>query len=274
MKPAIKTEAVRTADRSLTFFSAEYRENYHSVSGAMTEAVNKFVRPCKIEELAGRGNLRILDIGFGLGYNIVAALQAARSARRDCEIEIISLEKAVLHSPELKVLELPPEFEYYYGLVKEMAGRHDFQEEGIRLTLIEGDARKKIKEIKAPFDAVFLDPFSPRKNPELWTVEFFRQILERMTETAILATYSAATPVRCGLKEAGLRIGPGPGDAMKRGGTIATKNGEIAALSGKETKRLEISPERTPFYDPNLIFSREEIFEYRERLISANLSQL
>jgi len=264
MKPAIKTGAVRTADSSLTFFSSEYGENYHSVSGAMAEAVNKFVRPCKIKELAIRGNLRILDIGFGLGYNIVAALHAARTAREGCGIEIVSLEKSILPPQELDMMELPPELAQYYGLVKEMAERHFSRGEGIRLSILEGDARKKIKDTKTTFDAVFLDPFSPRKNPELWTVEFFRQIAGRMTETAILATYSAATPVRCGLKEAGLRIGPGPGDAMKKGGTLATKNGDLEPLSEKEARRLEISPERVPFYDLGLNYTAEEIFRYRD----------
>lgn len=267
MTQAFKPETVRTADNSLTFFSAEYGEAYHSASGALTESIHKFIKPCRIETLARKGKLRILDIGFGLGYNIVTALQAARSVRGGCEMEIISLEKSILQPPELDMLELPPEFRHYYELVKEMAIKRDVEEDGIRLSLLEGDARKKIEETNAPFDAVFLDPFSPRKNPELWTVEFFRQIFGRMTETAILATYSSATPVRCGLVEAGMKIGPGPGDSMKRGGTLATKKGYIPALSEKETRRLEISPERRPYYDPGLIFSKKEIFEHRKSLM-------
>ena len=96
MTQAFKPETVRTADNSLTFFSAEYGEAYHSASGALTESINKFIKPCRIETLARKGKLRILDIGFGLGYNSLAALQTARSTRGDCEIEITSLEKSLI----------------------------------------------------------------------------------------------------------------------------------------------------------------------------------
>jgi hypothetical protein len=64
-----------------------------------------------------------------------------------------------------------------------------------------------------------------------------------------------------------MKIGPGPGDSMKRGGTLATKKGYIPALSEKETRRLEISPERRPYYDPGLSFSKKEIFEHRKSLM-------
>lgn len=269
MSQEFTPKTIKTEDNSLTFFAEEYGEAYHSASGAISEAVNKFIQPCHIEALAKKGKLRILDIGFGLGYNTLAALYAARSTREDCEIEIISMEKDLLSQAELNMLELPPELAHYYSLVKAMVTKQDLKEDGISLILLEGDAREKIVKINATFDAVFLDAFSPRKNPELWTVEFFRHVAGKMTETAILATYSSATPVRCGLIEAGLKIGPGPGDSMKRGGTLATKNGKILPLSEKEIRRLEISPERRPYYDPNLIFSRREIFECRKRLIKS-----
>lgn len=264
MSQEFTPKTIKTEDNSLTFFAAEYGEAYHSASGAMSEAVNKFIQPCQIEALARKGKLRILDIGFGLGYNALAALYAARSTREDCEIELISLEKSVLCQSHLNRLVLAPELVQYYNLIKALAERHYVKKDGICLTLLEGDARTTIGEAKGPFDAVFLDPFSPKKNPELWTVDFFRQVAGKMDERAILATYSSATPVRCGLIEAGLKVGPGPGDSMKRGGTLATKNGKIPPLSEKETRRLEISPERRPYYDPDLIFSREDIFENRK----------
>ncbi|MBE9537265.1 MAG: hypothetical protein IMF07_08800, partial [Proteobacteria bacterium] len=44
-------------------------------------------------------------------------------------------------------------------------------------------------------------------------------------------------------------------------------SGNIAPLSEKEARRLEISPERVPFYDPVLSFTAEEILKYRNKKI-------
>ena len=41
-----------TEDGSLTLYNPEYEEYYHSKSGAIEESFEKFVKPCKIDELA------------------------------------------------------------------------------------------------------------------------------------------------------------------------------------------------------------------------------
>ncbi|MBW2994548.1 hypothetical protein KY315_03965, partial [Candidatus Woesearchaeota archaeon] len=58
-----------TKDNSITLFNEEYQEYYHSIHGAIEEAFEKFVKPCKIAELAKTGKIKILDICFGMGYN-------------------------------------------------------------------------------------------------------------------------------------------------------------------------------------------------------------
>jgi len=57
---------VKTKDDSYTFYSDEYNEGYHSISGALDEALRKFIEPCKI-----KNGMKILDVGFGLGYNVL-----------------------------------------------------------------------------------------------------------------------------------------------------------------------------------------------------------
>ncbi len=262
---------LETADGSRTLFSSLYGEAYHSASGALTESFVKFCGPCRIERLARGGRLSLLDVGFGLGYNILAALAAARRSNPDCRVEIVSLEKDVPAVETLDVLHLPAEYGFFFGVVKAVAADHRFEGEGITVDLMHGDARSGIRMVDRRFDAVFLDPFSPAKNPELWTVEFFGEIYDRMEEDAVLATYSAATPVRCGLIEAGFRIGPGPGDGMKRGGTVAAKSDVIREFGAEEMERLSRSPERVPYHDPGLDSTAQEIISLRERLKSGKL---
>ena len=60
-----------TADNTETFLNEEVGESYHSQTGAVEEALNKYAVPCKIKELAKIGSIKILDVCFGMGYNSV-----------------------------------------------------------------------------------------------------------------------------------------------------------------------------------------------------------
>lgn len=60
------------------------------------------------------------------------------------------------------------------------------------------------------YDAVFLDPFSPLKSPELYSVEFFKTLKVLMKDDGMILTYTSAAPVRSALVEAGFHVGEGP----------------------------------------------------------------
>ena len=211
-----------TKDRSITLHNDEYNETYHSVTGALEETYEKFIKPCRIKELAKKGNLRILDICFGLGYNAIAAIDTALESSPNCEIEVISLEKSFIHedltalSPKLK----------HYSIIKKL--KHDpinnqyiYEDKNIHLIIKIGDAVETVKKVIGKFDAVFLDPFSPKKNPELWTYGFFKDIADRMKKHAVLSTYSCARTVRNNLIKAGFIVKDGPVVGRRGPSTIA-----------------------------------------------------
>ena len=212
-----------TEDGSITLYNPEYEEYYHSKSGALEESFEKFVKPCEIKELAKKGHIKILDIGFGLGYNAIAAIDTALKANNNCEIEIISLEndKSVL----LKLKSLKPKLKHY-GIIEKLeydpiTKSYLYEDKKIHLRIKIGDATQIIKTINDKFDAVFLDPFSPAKNPELWTVEFFKDIKQRMKQGTILATYSYAKTIRNNLAKAGFTVKDGPIIGRRSPSTIA-----------------------------------------------------
>ena len=211
-----------TKDNSVTFHNPEYDEHYHSLTGAKEEAVKKYAEPCRIAELAKeKGEIAILDVCFGLGYNSAAALDAALSANPKCRIRIIALENDQKILDEARNLEAGFR---NYDLIKEIAEKHNAERGNIELELLFGDARDKIKEIEGiEFDAVFLDPFSPKKCPELWTKEFFKDIFKLMKRGAVLATYSCARSIRENLKAAGFEVKDGPVVGRWAPGTLAIK---------------------------------------------------
>ena len=203
-----------TKDNSITLFNEEYQEYYHSVHGAIEEAFEKFVKPCKIAELAKTGKIKILDVCFGMGYNSAAAIEIALESNPDCKIEIIGLENDQKIIDEMKNLNPPLK---YYDLLN---GKKT--DERIKLKIILGNAKEKIKELNEKFDAVFLDPFSPKVCPELWTKEFFADIKKVMKPDAILTTYSCARIVRDNLKSVGFKVKDGPCVGRRGPATIAT----------------------------------------------------
>ena len=58
-----------TNDGSVGLYSPEFDDIYHSSTGALTEAYEKFIMPVNMDELLKKDKIKILDICFGIGYN-------------------------------------------------------------------------------------------------------------------------------------------------------------------------------------------------------------
>ena len=201
---------IRTKDNSITYYNKEFNETYHSISGALEEARKKHVIPSNILELTKNQNqITILDICYGLGYNSLIAIHEIKNVNPKCDIRIIALEN------DVEILKVKPE------VPQEL--QQEYQNIQKNITLIVGDARKTIREIQEKIDAVFFDPFSPKKCPELWTKEFFKDIYKVMRKDTILTTYSCARGVRDNLKAAGFQIIDGPCVGRRAPSTIAIK---------------------------------------------------
>lgn len=93
-----KINFIKTADNSTGLYSEEYKDIFHSVTGALDEACQKFVIPAL--NLNSKKQLNILDVCYGIGYNTKAMLNNC-----DCNINIDALEfnpLYVLLSPLIK----------------------------------------------------------------------------------------------------------------------------------------------------------------------------
>ncbi len=268
---------IKTADGTETFINQEFNEAYHSTkAGAYTESLLKFVLPCRIDQLAKNQNqIDILDIGFGLGYNVAVAIEVATKNNPDIFLKIISVEKDKDIFSKIKQLELPSNLQNIYSQILSGQFKDDTytaKGKNFELTILFGEARQVIKKIDHKFDAVFYDAFSPKVNTEMWTVELFKKVKDLMKEDAILATYSASLAVRKGLIEAGFKIGLIEPVGRKNFSTVATINGDIPPLTEKEENRLKISPYAVPYHDnQDLTLSREEIKSNWEKEVQRRL---
>jgi len=75
---------------------------------------------------------------------------------------------------------------------------------------------------KYPFNAVYLDAFSPKNNPELWAAPFLRKIKKVLADKALLVSYCVSRSFRDGLTDAGFKWQKVAGPPGKREVLIAS----------------------------------------------------
>lgn len=252
-------DKVKTSDGSFTYYSSEFDENYHSLVGAWTESLHKFVYPSHVLD---QDTATVLDIGFGLGYNTLALLRARKPGQKfrvyALELYRETVEAAVdVHTGAERLI------------LEDLLAEGESRGEWGQISLFLGDARINLAQI-APdsVDAVFLDPFSPPKNPELWTVQFLRDVWLRLVQDGVLLTYSSALPVIAGLVKAGFQVSNTPPIGRRRGGIKARKNSLEPRLLLDEADQylFRVSANAVPNIDHGL-WPACRIAAYRQKLI-------
>lgn len=225
-----------TQDGSYTLYSNEYDECYHSAKdGALSESLHKHVIPA-FSFATKKERLAILDICFGLGYNTLATIYYCMHHDIKTELEIFSPELDAGLVKSLKDFKYPKEFDLLKPIIKALSEKQRYEDDRLMIEILIGDARAQIKHIKKEIDIIYQDPFSSKKNPTLWTREYFEDIYALASPSAVLTTYSVATPIRLGLYESGFYIYEYMSDHT-RSSTIASKSKLPLRLIDMELKK-------------------------------------
>lgn len=215
---------VPTDDGSYTLFSEAFQEACHSTSGAKSETVLHYIDGCqvkkKIEEIEP---LFILEVGFGLGVGFLTTLEKLPKNRK---WHFLSLEL------DRHLLEWFKESHEHHPFLKNLKWDGHIltaQNEMVTLTILQGNARETLPEFISlhpgfKWHAIYQDAFSPKRNPILWTKEWFSFLKDHSHEDVILSTYSASTSIRKSLLETGWGIQKGEKFGPKRTSTRAVLN--------------------------------------------------
>jgi queuine tRNA-ribosyltransferase len=209
-------------------------EVMHPVVGPGVESERLYVAQSRLRDrLAERGPpLVLFDVGLGAGSNALAALAAADSAEGGRRLEIASFERdtgaLALAVSEAGAARL--------GLTgREVAAARTLLERGrfesprVLWRLVPGDLRETFPREDARAELVFWDPFSPKANPELWTVAAFSALRARCAPRADVYTYSTATATRAALLLAGFHVGAGDASGPKQETTVAATDPALLA---------------------------------------------
>jgi hypothetical protein len=127
------------------------------------------------------------------------------------------------------------------------------------------DARISLKNIDKKYDIVFLDAFSPQKDPTLWTIDFLSLISKHLDYNSVILSYSKSTPFRSALLELGFNVGKTFISEIDTG-TIAAKNKSNIQnpLSDYDIKLINTKSGIT-YKDINLSLQPAEILSNREQ---------
>jgi tRNA 5-methylaminomethyl-2-thiouridine biosynthesis bifunctional protein len=222
--PLVPAELVFAPDG--TPYSAAYGDVYHSAAGGPAQARHVFLAGNGLPaRWAGRGLFTVLETGFGLGLNFLATWAAWRDDPLRCErLHFVSLEKhpfrvadlARLHARAPELATLSAQLRDAWPLLVPGVHRLEFEDGRVVLTLAFADVADALPQLRLAADAIYLDGFTPDKNPQMWSASAMKALARRAAHGATAATWSAAGPVRAALEAAGFEVERRAGFASKR----------------------------------------------------------
>ena len=213
-------------DSEGTPYSPAYGDVYHSADSGPGQARHVFVGGNDLpRRWAGARVFTILETGFGLGLNCLATWREWRADPARCErLHFVSIETQPFDRDALKTLHL--RYGEFARLAEQLqqawpplvAGLHrlHFEDGRFTLTLAFGDVDLLTPRLRLRADAIYLDGFAPRCNPEMWSPQLMRGLARLARPGTTVSTYSSAGVVRQGLEAAGFVLEKCPGFGRKR----------------------------------------------------------
>ncbi|EYB68523.1 hypothetical protein DEIPH_ctg021orf0034 [Deinococcus phoenicis] len=213
-------ELLLTPDGSRTALNTRYGEAYGSRHGAAAQARHVFVEGTETDRHPAP---RVLEVGFGLGVNFRATL--AETGSRGAPLEYVAYEFDPAPTGVLRAVGEGGEGSGHpawaallegWGQASPSAGLPlVVQVPGVTLTVHFVDVLRAALP-REWATALYLDGFSPARNPEVWTPALAARLAAALAPGGLLATYSAAGHVRRTLAGAGLKVEKRPGPPGKR----------------------------------------------------------
>ena len=243
LPPNYKT--VETLDGSQTLFSERFQEACHSAAGAITETHLHYLQGCQVaQKLTMQSSISILEVGFGLGIGFLETWKLLAKSSIPWHFLSLEIDPALLNwfKDEFSQHDFLKHLEW-----KESSGLKWLEARSASGTLIIlcGDARQTLPEFKKrsnhQWDVIYQDAFSPRRNPHLWTVEWFELLKSGALPGTRLSTYSASASVRKSMYEAGWKLHNGEKFGEKRLSTRAILEGETDPVILDLLKRSPIA---------------------------------
>jgi tRNA U34 5-methylaminomethyl-2-thiouridine-forming methyltransferase MnmC len=235
----------------------------HPGLGPEAEAEALYVAQLRLVERlrAHEDEFVIWDVGLGAAANALTVLRATRDVSGP--VRLISFEHTL--EPLRFAFGQRSALSYFAGYEPRMEQllaeqRTEFQNsrQHVRWECHVGDFPSLLRKPEAralPKPHVILfDPWSPAKNPAMWTASLFADLFGLLDpeRPCPLPTYSRSTMMRVALLLAGFWVGGGRATGCKEETTIAANTPELIAepLDHRWLERARHSPSAEPLWKP------------------------
>jgi tRNA U34 5-methylaminomethyl-2-thiouridine-forming methyltransferase MnmC len=198
--------------------SARFDDPYFAATDGLAETAHVFLAGNDLPARF-RPGFHIAELGFGTGLNALAAWASWDASGQDGDLAFTSFEAFPLDAAAMaRALARWPSLGPRAAALVAAWGRgaRDIRLPGLRLRVVEGDARAMLPRWDGRADAWFLDGFAPARNPEMWEAGLLATVADRTAPGGTFATYSAAGAVRDRLAAAGFVVSRVPGYGRKR----------------------------------------------------------
>lgn len=255
-------QLVQLTNGSHSLHSLAYGETFHPVIGPVAEAEALYVNQLQLRARLGihSGEFVIWDVGLGAAANALTVLRATRDLT--APIRLVSFDNTM--EPLEFALRNAAALGYFGGYesqtqavltqraVEFTDGAHQVSWEfhlGDFPTLL---TQPSAATLPKPH-AILFDAFSPAKNPAMWTLPLFTQLLQLLDpqRPCALPTYSRSTIMRVTLLLAGFFVGVGHATGKKEETTIAANTPELLSepLDLRWLDRARRSHSAEPLHD-------------------------
>jgi tRNA U34 5-methylaminomethyl-2-thiouridine-forming methyltransferase MnmC len=254
---------VRLSNGTHSLQSVAYGETCHPAVGPVIEAQTLYVRQLRLTERLAQhqGEFVVWDVGLGGGANALTVLRAAETAA--CSLRLVSFDQtlaalkfALTHAHALGY------FTAYEKPVDTLLRNGEVALAGsscrVHWTLRVGDFPALLNQPESCSwpkpHAILFDPFSPAKNPAMWTAPLFARLFQLLDpcRPCALATYSRSTVLRVALLLAGFHVGAGRDIGRKEETTVAANVLDLieTPLDGRWLRRARESDSAEPLWEP------------------------
>ena len=207
---------VKTNDGSNTIKLSDCNEHYHSIHGAVNEAIHVYLENGL--RFLNLKNISVFEMGFGTGLNTFLTYIYSNDNR--CKISYHTIDNEPLSYNFVKRLKYPEQLDKINE--ENIFNKIHSCEWNIEHILSPSFRIKKIHEcihnysFKSKFDLVFYDAFSPRIQPKLWEEDILKKVSNQLNSKGVIVTYCAKGEVKRSLKNLGFEVNSLPGPIGKR----------------------------------------------------------
>ena len=217
-----------------TPYSPRYGDRYRSELGGLAQAREVFLRGCGLPAAwASQPQWCVLETGFGLGLNFLVTWQAWKAdPQRPRMLHFVATEAHpasaadVLRATSSHAELIPLAEELQAQLWGLLPGLHRlvFEDGRLLLTLCIGDTAAVLRGQRLLADSVYLDGFSPVKNPGMWDMATFKAVARCCRRGSRIASWTVARAVLDSLQQCGFEVQKTPGLPPKRDNLQGTFN--------------------------------------------------